>query len=311
MRPASSYPRFTAEVKRDTTVEHLRRKVGAWMGYGLCQPVAIGAHCDRWFVNAAMRCTAPVRFHWIARDSFGSAAKKPLVLEILFRCRSCKECERSNSRQWAARCGLEYERAARTWFGTLTLSPEQHALVDQWVADANLWPERSRLSDEQYEKALFRARASIVGDQMNSWLAIVRDVAYLRQHKRELIRYLLVAERHASRDTAVIMRNRPHYHIVLHEKMPGAAFCGDVLQALQGHDNGELVCRKYKAGNDWKSGVFAADDALARKAWVLGHTKFQYCVNAKAAFYVCKYLYQSDMGRVRASLHYGSRDQSE
>lgn len=306
----------------------------------MAQLVAAGEYSDRWFVNAAMRCERPVQYHWIARASFrggsgataperGGAARvaggterqlgarlcgpsplRPMCLEILFRCRACKECERANSRQWAARACLEYERSVHTWFGTLTLSPAHHALVDSWASSAGLWPDKSRLSEAQFEKALFRARAAVIGKEIDSWLSMVREIAYLRTHKRELIRYLLVAERHDSHATSEIMRNRPHYHMLLHEGASGAAFSGDILRAYQGEDNLEVVRRMKKRGNEWVPAVFAADEAIARKAWVLGHSKFEHCINAKAAFYVCKYMYQSDMARVRASVHYGRRDES-
>lgn len=294
-------------MQRETSIEGLRRLVAKFMAYGQCELASVGKHADRWFANLAMSCERPVRATYVARFALGAKPGRPLVAVALYRCRKCTACERTNSMRWAARAVDEYKKSARTWFGTLTLRPDQHALVDQWVADADLWPERSRLSDAQFQKALFRARASIVGQQVTSWLDVVREIAYLRTHRRELIRYMLVAERHDSKETSEFMRGRPHFHIVLHEAVTGAAVVGDIVSAFSGTDNNEVVGRKKKMPDGtWKQAVYASDEAMLRKAWVLGHSTFEYCFDEKAAFYVCKYLYQSDMARVRASVRYGS-----
>jgi len=308
MRPSSSYERFACDLHRVTTVERVRSLVSTWMKYGLCEAMGIGAHCDRWFVNAAMACETPVRIEYVATSTFGVTAKKPLTLEVLHRCRKCAPCEKARSRMWAARAAVEFDQSARTWFGTLTLAPQHHAAVDQWVASAGLWPDRSRLSDAQFKKALFRARAGVVGEQVSTWLNILRDAAYLRLHKREVIRYLLVAERHDSGKTADFMRGRPHFHLILHEVVEGAVFAGSISH---GSDNADLVRRKERTPDGWLPFWFAADDAFARRAWMLGHTKFKYCETARAAHYICNYLYESDMTRMRASLRYGKRKLSE
>lgn len=296
---------FAADLQRDTTIERLRSMVSKWMSYGLCVPIQFGTYCDRWFVNGAMSCETPVRIQYIARSTFGATAKKPLTLEVLHRCRKCKSCEKARSRMWAARAAVEFERSARTWFGTLTLGPQEHAVVDQLVSRAGLWPDRSRLSEAQFEKALFRARASIVGEQVSSWLTIVREFAFMRLHKREQVRYLLVAEKHDSNKTAVFMRHRPHFHMILHEMSAGAVFAGSIEDAKCGVDNADLVLRKERGVEGWVPFVFAKDDCFARRAWPLGHTKFKYCDTPRAAHYICNYLYESDMTRMRASVRYG------
>lgn len=302
MRLADTYPAFAAEVSRDTSVEHLRKSVTKWMSYGLCVPMGFGAHCDRWFVNAAMSCETPVRFHYIARHALG-AAGKPLVLEVLHRCRKCKPCEKARSRMWAARARNEFEQSARTWFGTLTLGPQHHAAVDQVVAARSLWPDRSRLSDAQFKSALFRARASVIGEHVSSWFSIIRERAKMLFNERELVRYLLVAERHDSAKTSDFLRGRPHFHMILHEQVRGAVFTGTIMEG----DNGEIVRRKERTPDGWAPFWFASDDSFARRAWCLGHSKFKYCVDARAAFYICNYLYESDQTRMRCSLLYGRR----
>lgn len=308
MRPASSYPRFVADLQRETSIERLRSMVSNWMRYGLCAALGFGDHCDRWYVNAAMSCETPVRIKYIARSMLGATAGKPLTLEVLHRCRKCKSCERARSRMWAARAAKEFEQAERTWFGTLTLGPQHHAAVDQGVARAGLWPDRSRLSEPQFEKAVFRARASYVGEQVSSWLAIVREIGFLRLNRRELVRYLLVAEKHDSGNTSDFMRGRPHYHLILHEVRAGAVFAGSIEDAAAGVDNGEITRRKERTPEGWKAFLFATDDSLARRAWCLGHSKFKYCESPRAAHYICNYLYESEMTRMRASILYGKRE---
>lgn len=302
MRPASSYEQFAADLQRETSIERLRSMVSTWLSYGLCEARMIGAHCDSWFVNACMACETPVRIKYIARGAFGSP-KKPMTLEVLHRCRKCKPCEKARSRQWAARAAIEFEQSERTWFGTLTLAPQHHAVVDGWVASSGLWPDRSRLSDAQFKKALFRARASVVGEQVSSWLSILREFAWLRLHRREVIRYMLVAEKHDSGVTADFMRGRPHFHLILHEVVAGAVFAGKTGVG----DNGEIVRRKEKTPDGWVPFDFASDDAFARRAWCLGHSKFKLCETPRAAHYICNYLYESDMTRMRCSLLYGKR----
>lgn len=311
MRPSASYPAFSADLFRETSIERLRAMVSRWMSYGLCEAVGIGQHADRWFVNACMACEKPVRIHYVARQGFVKQKLKSLMLEVLHRCRKCVPCEKARSRLWAARAAIEFEQADRTWFGTLTLGPSHHATVDQWVSRAGLWPDRSRLSDAAFEKQLFRARASVVGDQVSSWLNIVREVGYLRHHRRELVRYLLVAEKHDSGKTADFMRGRPHFHLILHEQIGGCVFAGSVDDALSGIDNSELVFRKERTPDGWTPFVFAADESLARRAWCLGHSKFKLCQSARAAHYICNYLYESDMTRMRASKLYGRRPMVE
>lgn len=308
MRAASTYSQFSADLHRETSVDRLREMVSRWMSYGLCEALGFGEHCDRWFVNACMACERPVRIQYVARFAYRAGVTKPVTLEVLHRCRKCKPCEKARSRMWAARAAIEFDQAARTWFGTLTLGPQHHAAVDQWVSSAGLWPERSRLSDEQFKSALFRARTSIVGQQVSAWLNIIRDAAYLRLHKRELVRYLLVAEKHESRNTSDFLRGRPHFHLILHEQVAGAVFAGSIDDADAGIDNGEIVRRKERTPDGWAPFLFAADEAFARRAWCLGHSKFKFCRDARAAHYICNYLYESDQARMRASLFYGRRE---
>lgn len=320
MRRAETYDGFAVTVTRGTGLFALRDRIKRWLEWGLCEPLTLGRR-DEWFTNAAYSCEEPVRFRWYVADrptpstfdaskmSIGGVPEHPTGLTILFRCKKCRSCQAFRAWDWARRAEREFDRSAATWFGTLTLSPASHALVDQWVADGKLWPDRSRLSDDEFNSRLFAARARIVAGRVKTWLRLVRYWADMRLNKRGLVRYLLVAERHNSCETAAEMRGRPHFHLLLHETVPSAAFEGDLAKCWQGQDNGELVRRKYKnSAGEWVPGVFAADGAIARKAWVLGHSKFQHCADAKAAYYLCKYMHKSGEFRVRSSLRYGATD---
>ena len=48
----------------------------------------------------------------------------PLTLIMHMKCRACPDCRRLRRREWYLRAGIELSRCKRSWFGTLTLSPE-------------------------------------------------------------------------------------------------------------------------------------------------------------------------------------------
>lgn len=204
--------------------------------------------------------------------------------------------------RWAARARDEYRRAARTWMCTLTMSPDHHAMIDAKLAQQGQMPDRSRLSEDAYDKMLFRARAGQFGQHVSAWLDVVRRVARLRGATDGEIRYLLVTEAHKGEQNPW-MRMRPHAHLLMHEAVGGFLVRGD---AGSGNDNGEIVFRKHEVNGEWKNGVYVDDKAIVRSLWEWGFTKLQLCFDEKEAFYLCKYI-SKDMGggRVRASLHYG------
>lgn len=210
---------------------------------------------------------------------------------------------------WTGRAITEYHRAERTWFGTLTLSPQEHYVLDA-RAQARLG--RSGVNWQQLSaKEQFAERAKELGVEATKFIKRLRngnlavgDLGPQIPHKPQ-IRYLLVAEMHDSAQTSDEMRGRPHFHMLLHEKLAGALVVGKPLTALFAGRSQEMEMRKYKTRDGWKPGVFAADNSFLRRNWTLGHTKFQLAESPMSAAYVCKYLTKALAVRVRASQGYG------
>lgn len=210
---------------------------------------------------------------------------------------------------WTARAITEYHRAERTWFGTLTLSPMEHYVIDA-RAQARLG--RSGVNWQQLSaKEQFAERAKELGAEATKFIKRLRfgskmvceDGPHI-PHK-PVIRYLLVAEMHDSAETSDEMRGRPHFHMLLHEQQAGALVVGKPLTALFAGRSVEMERRSYKTRRGWKPGVFAADNSFLRSNWTLGFTKFQLAESPMSAAYVCKYLTKALAVRVRASQGYG------
>lgn len=124
------------------------------------------------------------------------------TLEMYTKCRRCPQCLRDRSLEWTYRAKRELEAAARTWFGTMTLSPEQHYLSTlRWeVAKAGRkWAELDAGEE-------FQARHEVIAKEITLWLKRVRKESGAR------LRYITVAEAHKS--------GLPHYHILVHEVSP-------------------------------------------------------------------------------------------
>lgn len=163
-------------------------------------------------LHVSGNCTQPVtvvrwsRAHGETKK-WGKGAKPAPMMEITFftRCRRCPACQQQTAREWRARAINEIEASARTWFGTLTLSPASHYVVDTICATR----ERDFWSLPQEKK--FAAQSKVAGAEVTKWLKRVRKQADLP------FRYLLAVERHDSAKTSIEMRNRPHMHILVHE----------------------------------------------------------------------------------------------
>lgn len=138
----------------------------------------------------------------IAERSQGSAS-----LEIWARCRKCRRCLQLRTRHWAYRAKAEIAAAPRTWFGTFTLSPEQHHVIASRA--------RHRLSrggtdfDCLSQEQQFEERCSEVQRELTLWLKRIR------KNSGAKLRYILVAEAHKS--------GLPHWHMLCHEQWNGGA----------------------------------------------------------------------------------------
>ena len=126
-----------------------------------------------------------------------------LMMEV--KCRRCVQCLKARQREWTQRAIEEIRGAQRTWFGTLTLTEEQHAI---YVARAAVRCARSNTDYEAQEpSARFYDRAKEIGPDLQRWLKRVRKASQAR------LRYMLVAESHES--------GAPHFHCLIHEGQGG------------------------------------------------------------------------------------------
>ncbi len=145
-----------------------------------------------------------VRFAAAIALAFGMAkpTAMPLWLTMHVPCRKCESCRRRRRNLWAARAVAETRNSARTWFGTLTLTPDwQYRMLCQAIADRRARAvEFETLSPEQQ----FIARHETIAREITKYLKRVR------QQSEAPLRFLLVAEKHKS--------GLPHYHILVHER---------------------------------------------------------------------------------------------
>jgi hypothetical protein len=95
----------------------------------------------------------------------------------------------------------ELRLATRTWFATLTLTPEQ-AVRARFAGERHLTV-RGHSLDEVGEGELFRATAHAVSPEITRWLKRIRKNSGAR------LRYILVCEAHRS--------GVPHWHGLIHE----------------------------------------------------------------------------------------------
>lgn len=164
----------------------------------------IGPLSYQW--DLAYRCEKPVyvpiqsKPNPEGKKEYYSTDANALYLDLYVPCRKCDPCLKRRQWVWSSRAALEIRHAPRTWFGTLTLSPDwQYQALCQYDARAN---ERAGytaadLNDE------FLPRHLVISKWITLWLKRVR------KRSGASFRYLLVAEKHKS--------GLPHYHILLHE----------------------------------------------------------------------------------------------
>lgn len=142
---------------------------------------------------------------WWLPDRAPDAPEKPKVMTawVRTRCRKCEECLKHRRRLWTARAMAETGNALRTWFGTMTVSPERRfqamMLAERDLANA-LNPRRlDQLSSIEQLRELTAHLAP----------EVTRFLKRVRQQSKASLRYLLVVEPHKD--------GFPHFHMVLHE----------------------------------------------------------------------------------------------
>lgn len=137
---------------------------------------------------------APVRLS-------GGAPNIPVHVDLAVPCRRCEACLKRRAFEWTKRARVEIARASRTWFGTLTIAPENWFMID---ARARLHcRETGRGFDQLDPNERFRERHRQISFELTKF------VKRVRKQSKASIRFLLVAEAHKS--------GLPHYHMLVHE----------------------------------------------------------------------------------------------
>lgn len=203
------------------------------------------------------------------------ASRAPAVqaiwVDMIVKCRRCDACLRARSQEWAFRANAEIKTTWRTWFGTLTLSPDNQVKAlyraqlkarrggTSWQTCVGRRPGEDALAYAgRVSEAQFKLLHAAISPELTRWLKRVRKESGAK------LRYLLVAEAHKS--------GLPHYHILISESS----------------ETGTV--RKRTLQSQWK----------------LGFSQFKLVGETDgAARYVCKYLAKAAEARVRASLRYG------
>lgn len=126
----------------------------------------------------------------------------PATVEMYTKCRRCPACLKARSLEWTYRAKRELAAASRTWFGTMTLRPEEHYLASLRWEKAKAGRRFNELSATEQ----FQAEQEEIAKEITRWLKRVR------KESGAPLRYLLVAEAHKS--------GLPHYHVLVHETSP-------------------------------------------------------------------------------------------
>lgn len=129
-----------------------------------------------------------------------------LTVELATRCRRCGWCLRRRASKWRLSALTEIDQAyGRSWFGTLTFSPDWQFRVRATAsrAAASKGEDLERIEPQ----ARFRYLANAGGALCTKWLKRVR------KESKATLRYMLVVEAHKSGD--------PHWHVLIHEVKPG------------------------------------------------------------------------------------------
>lgn len=176
---------------------------GAALGLALKALSAGAEHVSpghlRWDISCRCKSPVPVDVGHSGTDLIGR--NQLIWVEMQVRCRKCSNCLRVRSWEWAHRATVEVAAHPRSYFGTLTLSPEW-----QYKAQALGWTryaERFDAISELNADEVWQLKVAAIG----TWIT-----RYIKRVRKDLgipLRYLLVAEAHKSGD--------PHFHMLLHE----------------------------------------------------------------------------------------------
>ena len=170
----------------------LRKKIGQAFLEGAAQPPT--GPDQRWSLHYAGNCLTPITLG--ANDDRRHFATRAV------RCRRCRNCVRARTWYWGLAAIAQTLASHRTWFGTLTLTPEwQHEfLVRARLAHPD--GEDPFWEDPKCDERFSAVRDLLLKEVQKYWKR-------LRKQGHEFS-YFLVFERHKS--------GLPHMHFLLHEK---------------------------------------------------------------------------------------------
>lgn len=154
--------------------------------------------------DCAKQCESPIPREFSASDDEDRPRNSGHGFRVLLfvPCRNCSKCLWIRSQDWATRASIEVLRANRTWFGTMTLSPEMHYQMFLQAKYAAL--KRSIILDREPDGVQFVWRVKAINKEITLWQKRIR------KNSGATLRFLNVAERHKS--------GMPHFHCLIHER---------------------------------------------------------------------------------------------
>lgn len=174
--------------------------------------------------DLAPKCQAPRRVELTARPNSPDGHPKVVIrrgtrhtwlITLWTKCRRCGPCLAQRQYTWSERARIEIARAARTWFGTLTLSPQAQFRA-QLAADLYCTQRLGVDFASLPATDQFKLRHKFINLELTKW------VKRVRKESRAPLRLMLVCEAHKS--------GLPHYHVLIHE---GSAFAPVRKRTLQ------------------------------------------------------------------------------
>lgn len=133
--------------------------------------------------------------------NYGADKVGPYAIYLTVKCRMCDECLKERKIAWANRALVEYERASRVWFGTLTLEPQWQSLFGAQAA------QRAAKNGDVLEALPFDTQLHL--RHQAAAVEITKMWKRLRKAGHRF-RYFVVLEAHKS--------GLPHYHAMLFEQ---------------------------------------------------------------------------------------------
>lgn len=157
------------------------------------------------------------------------------TVSMTVRCRKCKRCRNMRRMLWAERAKAELLTSPRTWFGTLTLHPDEQFRLLTVARDKM---NRQGLDYDKLPMAdQFRLRVAAASPHITNYLKRVRKECAAP------LRYLWVSEAHQS--------GSPHFHALVHEVSPDSVVTHACLTGQWPHG-----FTKWKLVKSLESGLY-------------------------------------------------------